>query len=206
MTAKLSAYPKSPRSVLNVYAYLDSFPTTFVDSEMYAEINDTDLYYLSEGDYLTRRTLLMRTEAYILRTLSFQTHVALPYALCINYLQTLDVFGSSEANEVAKRAFAHLNTVLPSPQLIFLTHQPPAIATAAIYLAAREVGLKLPGEEWWETFDTDREELGFLVVAMLSMPGFVEEEKKKWGRRKIPLTVDEVDAELERRQLMDEGE
>ena len=70
---------------------------------------------------------------------------------------------------IARRAIAHLNTALLSPQFLYLTHQPYALATAAIYLAAREVGVKLPGNEWWEVFDVDREELGFLVVAMMSM-------------------------------------
>jgi cyclin L len=173
---------------------------------MYAELNDTDAYFVSEGTYAARRTLLMRTEAFVLRVLSFQTHVALPHALSINYLQTLDAFSNPQASAVAKRAFAHLNTVLLSPQLVYLTHQPNAIATSAIYLAAREMELKLPGDEWWEVFDTDREELGFLVVAMLSMHGFAAQEKAKWESRKVPLTVEEVEAELERRKLLEDGE
>ena len=87
----------------------------------------------------------------ILRTLGFDTHVALPYSICINYLQALDVFDDAErAAALAKRAFAHLNTVLLSPQLVYLTHQPSSLATAAIYLAAKEVGIKLPAEEWWD--------------------------------------------------------
>ena len=69
---------------------------------------------------------------------------------------------------------------------MYLTHQPSSLATAAIYLAAKEVGVKLPAEEWWEVFDTDREELGFLVVAMISMEGFVRVEAEKWADRKVP--------------------
>lgn len=200
--AKLSSTPRSPRSVLNVYAYLDSFPSTFVDASEFDEEKDPESYYLTEGTYHAQRTLLLKTEALILRVLGFQTHVALPYTLCINYLQTLDVFSHPESQDLAKRAFAHLNTLLLSPQLIYLTHQPYALATAAIYLAAREVGVKLPDEEWWEVFDTDREELGFLVVAMRSMEGFAGEEKRKWGKRKVPLTVEEIEGELERRSLL----
>jgi hypothetical protein len=79
------------------------------------------------------------------------------------------------------------------------------LATAAIYLAAREVGVKLPQEEWWEVFDVDREELGFLVVGLNSMESFAMKEKASWGRRKVPMTVEEVDAELESRRLLDEG-
>ena len=87
---------------------------------------------------------------------------------------------------------------------MYVTHQPPGLATAAIYLAAREIAVKLPEDDWWEVFDTDREELGFLVVAMLSMEGFAKEEMRKWGGRKVPMTVAELVEELERRRLLDD--
>jgi cyclin L len=182
--------------ILNTYAYLDSLPSTFVDTDA-LKSHDPDSFLLDESSYQALRTLLWRNESHILRVLGFETHVALPHTLCINYLQTLDVFDHPRSSALAKRAFAHLNTILLSPQLLYLTHQPCNLATAAIYLAAREERVKLPGEEWWEVFDTDREELGFVVVAMTSMESFVAEEKAKWGKRKIPMTVDDVEAELE---------
>jgi len=88
--------------------------------------------------------------------------------------------------------------------MLFLTHQPPQLATAAIYLAAREVGIKLPEVEWWEVFDTDREELGFLCVGMLSVEGFASKEKEKWEGKKIPMSVEEVEREMKRRTEVDE--
>ncbi|KAK8246885.1 cyclin-like protein [Phyllosticta capitalensis] len=207
MVSKVSAFPKSPRSVINVYAYLDSFPSTFVEPEKFQERSDAESYYVSEGTYHALRTLLMRTEAHILRVLGFETHVALPYTICINYLQTLGIkLDTATGKDLARRAFAHLNTALLSPQLMYVTHQPAQIATAAIYLSARQVGVKLPGEEWWEVFDTDREELGFLVVALMSIAGFAQEEKAKWGRRKVPLTLEDVEAELEKRQMLEATE
>lgn len=207
MIAKLSAYPRPPRAVINVYAYLDSFPASFVEPAKFQERVDPESHHVSEGTYHALRAILMKTEAHVLRVLGFDTHVALPYTLVINYLQALGVkFDGGAGTELAKRAFAHLNTALLSPQLLYLTHQPPALATASIYLAAREVEVKLPGEEWWEVFDTDREELGFLVVAMRSMPSFALEEKAKWGRRKVPMTVEDVEAELERRSMLDDGQ
>jgi cyclin L len=127
-----------------------------------------------------------------LRILGFNLDVVLPYTLCITYLQTLDVF-TLEAKEtsstLAKRAIQHLNSSLQNPQLLYLTHQPPEIACAAIYLAAREVGVKLPEGQWWEVFDCGREKLGFLVVAMRSMEGFVRAEKEKWTGRTMPLRL-----------------
>ncbi|KAF2500451.1 hypothetical protein BU16DRAFT_453163 [Lophium mytilinum] len=211
LIAKLSPYPKSPRQILAAYAYLSSLPTSLLTSSLFSSKTpeNPDAYYLSEGTYLTQRAALMKTESHILRVLGFNTHVALPYTLCINYLQTLDVFQHPQASALAKRAFAHLNTALLSPQLLYLTHQPPALATAAIYLAAREVGVQLPDNEWWEVFDTDREELGFLVVGLLSMESFVKGEEERWGegkgRGKVPMTVEAVEAEVERRRILEGG-
>ena len=123
--------------------------------------------------------------------MGFNTHVALPHPLAITYLQTLDVFSSSHRSksknigkQVAARTIAHLNTAVLSPQQLYLTHQPSALATAAIYLAARETGLKLPEVEWWEVFDVEREELGFLVVGMGSLEGVVGREVERWGKGK----------------------
>jgi hypothetical protein len=157
------------------------------------------MYYVSEGTYERRRTLLFETEQRILKALGFQVQANLPYTLCITYMQALDVFAHPRASELSRGAIAHLNTALLSPQLLYLTHQPHSLASAAIYLAAREAGIKLAEVEWWEVFDTDREELGFLCVGFLSTGGFAAQEKEKWAGRRVPLTVEEVSAEMKRR-------
>ena len=82
-----------------------------------------------------------------------------------------------------------------------MTHQPPALAVAAIYLAAREVGVKLPNTEWWEVFDVDRETLGFLVVGLGSCEGWIQDEKEKWTETSCPLTLDELEQEIKRRDV-----
>jgi len=139
---------------------------------------------------------LFETEQRILKVLGFQVHLTLPYTLCITYMQALGLFSHPRASELARRATAHLNTALLSPQLLYLTHQPSSLATAAVYLAAKDVAIKLPDLEWWEVFDTDREELGFLVVGMLSVASFAEKELVRWRGRKAPMTVDELKAEM----------
>lgn len=159
-------------------------------------------YILTEGGYQSARQVLLRVESDILRTLGFDTHVALPHSIALTYLQTLGVSRPT----VARRVIEHLNTALLSPQLLYVTHQPNALAVAAIYLAAREEGVKLVDGEWWEVFDVDREELGFLVVGMRSMEGFMRSERERWDNKVIPMVVDEVEAEIERRRMMEEGE
>ncbi|KAI4930796.1 uncharacterized protein J4E92_004628 [Alternaria infectoria] len=201
LTTKLSAYPKSARSLVNVYAYLDSLPATYFDMEQLQKTGeDAKGYYVSEGTYERRRATLFTTEQRILRTLGFNTHVQLPYTLCITYMQALDIFSHPRASELAKRAIAHLNTALLSPQCLYLTHQPHELATAGIYLAARETGIKMPECEWWEVFDTDREVLGFLCVGLLSLEGWVRSERERWEGGKVPMSVDGVEAEVKRMQ------
>ena len=118
----------------------------------------------------------MALEARILYALSFKTHVALPHGIAITYLQTLDFLGLSKST-VSRKTIQYLNTALLSPQGLYLTHQPHALATAAIYNAARDLGANMPECEWWEVFDVDREELGFLVVGMRSLEGWFRQRK-----------------------------
>lgn len=148
---------------------------------------------------------MLKAENLILRTLGFQTHVSLPFTVCINYLQTLETFQNPNGKALARRAFEHLNAALLSPQLVYLTHQPNTLATAAIYLAAKEIGVKLPEDEWYEVFDTSREELGFLVVALTSMTSFAQDEQAKWTGRTIPMTVSEVRKEIDNRMSTNDG-
>lgn len=206
LTAKLSFQPTSPRSVLNVYTFLlsqDASPLWFVNPRGAPEEPPAaERYILTEGGYQSARLVLLRIESVILRILGFDTHVALPHTISLTYLQTL---GATKP-AVARRVIEHLNTALLSPQLLYVTHQPSALAVAAIYLAAREEGVKLVDGEWWEVFDVDREELGFLVVALRSTEGFMRSEKEHWKNKAIPMMVDDVEAEIERRRMMEEGE
>ena len=196
MSAKTSAFPQSARSILNVYTYLNSFPVTFLNLALLQHTIDGSSHILSEGTFHALRTLLYKTESQLLRVLGFQLSVSLPHTLFINYLQSLDLSECPRFNDLAKRTLAHLNSALLSPQHLYLTHQPNALATAAIYLAAKESSVKLPSLRWWEVFDVDREELGFLVAAMTSMHAFASDEARKWKGKRVPLAVVEVEEEI----------
>ncbi len=161
--------PRTPRDVANVYAYLLSPPSSFFRSKSSPpppnDAATTSSFYLSDSAYYAFHSQVLALEGRILYALSFDTHVSLPHPLAVTYLQALDFLAHQPREALAQRALAHLNTALLSPQLLYLTHQPSALAVAAIYNAAKDVGAKMPDCEWWEVFDVDREELGFLVVA-----------------------------------------
>ncbi|KAM5348050.1 hypothetical protein ACJ41O_007874 [Fusarium nematophilum] len=198
LVSKMGPQPRSPRDVSIVYAYLLSENSSFFRSGDAPE-NDPKSYYLSEADYHSFQNRLLAIEARILYTLSFDTHVSLPHPLAITYLQTLD-FLAQPKSAISLRTIQYLNTALLSPQLLYLTHQPHSLATAAIYNAARDLGAKMPESEWWEVFDVDREELGFLVVGMRSVENYLRKQ-----RAEIPgfagrmLTRKSVEDELQKR-------
>lgn len=181
LSAKYSATPLAPRSVVNVYAYLTSIgsPLPFISSRQVTtslDRPDPHTYYVSEGTYEKQRLKLFANETTLLSSLAFDIHVAHPYTLALTYLSAL----GTSSPDLTKRVISHLNGALLSPQLLYLTHQPNVLAVAAVYLGAREVGTKLVEENWWEVFDVDREALGFCVMAMGSLEGFAEAEGRKW--------------------------
>lgn len=131
--------------------------------------------------------------------------MALPHGLAVTYLQALDFCGDASRTKITRRVIAYLNTALLSPQLLYLTHQPNALAVAAIYSAARdaEISAKMPECPWWEVFDVDREELGFLVVGMRSVEGLVRklQGELKGFTESGMITRDDINAEMKSRGL-----
>lgn len=184
LAAKPSGYSIPPRPLLTAFQWLVSV------SQQPA--NESKNWSYADGSYFEARDRIYTIEQRMLRLLGFDTTFVVPYAICVNYLQALDVFTSPNGNDLAKRVIQHINTALFSPQMLLLTHQPSAIAVASIYLAARETGARLPDTEWWEVFAVDREDLGFLVVALQGVQAFIADESQKWNLRPSPLDIDAV--------------
>jgi cyclin L len=177
IVSKMGPIPRSPRDVANVYAYLLSSNSMLFQADEPPK-QDPLSYYQTDSDYYAFQTRIFNLEARFLSSLSFDTHVSLPHPLAITYLQTLD-FLDQPKSDISRRATQYLNTALLSPQKLYLTHQPHALATAAIYNAARDLGAKMPQCEWWEVFDVDREELGFLVVGMRSVETILRKRREE---------------------------
>lgn len=76
------------------------------------------------------------------------------------------------------------------------------LAVAAIYAAAKDLGAKMPECAWWEVFDVDREELGFLVVGMRSLEGWVRKVQLDFeGLGTGMMARKEIEAEMKKRGL-----
>lgn len=211
LVAKIGPSPASARGLAGVYTYLLSEHSKLFrerqDGVGTKPPDDMGSVVPTEMEYQAFHTRLLGLEARILYTLGFDTHVALPHPLAITYLQALDFFGLStkeEKNALGGLAVRYLNTALLSPQQLYVTHQPAALAVASLYNAARNVGAKMPENAWWEVFDVDREELGFLVVGMRSLEGWVSRVKEGGtcgGLQGGMVDREKVEGEMERRGL-----
>lgn len=204
IASKMGPNPRSPRDVSIVYAYLLSSSSSFFRSTPTKP--DPRTFYQTDTEQYNFQQRMLEIEARIAYSLAYDFRVALPHPLAITYLQTLD-FAGVEKEEISRRTTQYLNTALLSPQMLYITHQPHTLAAAAIYLTAREGGAKLPTNSWWEVFDVDREELGFLVVAMKSLNGWMSQRKDELPALmgdKGMVQLEDVYAELRKRGLMEE--
>lgn len=184
----------------NVYAYLLSPNCPLFGGTSPAADNPAS-YYQTDSQYQVFHSKVLALEGRILYALGFDTHVSLPHPLAITYLQALE-FLSVPREAIGRRVVEYLNTAVLSPQMLYLTHQPTALAVAAIYNAAKDLGAKMPECEWWEVFDVDREDLGFLVVAMRSLEGWVRKMREDIPSLKEGmLSRRAVEKEMERRGL-----
>ncbi|PHH59378.1 hypothetical protein CDD81_3337 [Ophiocordyceps australis] len=199
LVGKLGPDSRPPRDLWITYRYLASRASCLFDvGKLPAE--DMAAWSGDDADYSAFLNSILTLEARILYALSFNTHVALPHPLAITYLQTFDFLGKSKSS-VSLRVVQYLNTALLSPQMLYLTHQPHALATAAIYLTARDVGAKMPHCQWWEVFDVDREELGFLVVALRSLQGWFRRRKEEL----VPLSNAMLSRDMIRTEMRKRG-
>ncbi|EPQ62162.1 BgtA-21279 [Blumeria graminis f. sp. tritici] len=209
LTTKISGISCSLTNIINVYAYLLSHNTPLsTNTSQGPQELDPSSYYVSFSTYQANRTRILHLEGQILNALGFNLHVALPHPLAIIYLQTLDLLTSTDktGESVALRTIAYLNTALLSPQMLYLTHQPYQLATAAIYLSTREMNIALPECSWWEVFDCEREDVGFLIVAMMSVEALVARERGRWDNKDMILRADIAAAIKKLNNGLEQGE
>jgi transcription initiation factor TFIIIB Brf1 subunit/transcription initiation factor TFIIB len=95
-------------------------------------------------------------ELLVLKELGFILYVDHPHNFFFHYVNALNA-----GQEIAQRAWNFLNDAMRTN--ICLRYKPENIATAAIYLAARVLQMKLPDNPpWYDLFDTDKKRKSFL--------------------------------------------
>lgn len=164
LASKLEECPTRLRHVINVFHALQGASK---DGSSKRRTSDPPVMGLYSDTYYDLRDSLIVSEMQLLKRLGFDVQVQLPYALMINYVQLLDL---KEHTELPKRAWLHLNDGLQTP--IYCMFPPETIATAVIFLAARELSIQLPQEPvpWWRLFDCDLPDILAIVCWIHALP------------------------------------
>ncbi|CAO3664426.1 unnamed protein product [Umbelopsis ramanniana] len=144
----------------------------------------------SQQSYDMKNDLVV-AEMQILKHLAFDVSVQLPYGLMVNYLRIL---GLEDHPDVPNKAWGYLNDGLRT--IIYAAYHPPTIACAAIWLACRDLQIKLPtkpGAQWWELFEAD-------IMDIRDIAGHIQSQYYlKYDPSAVPLTADELADQLHRR-------
>ncbi|KAG9292132.1 hypothetical protein G9A89_005276 [Geosiphon pyriformis] len=145
LASKVQESPSKIRDLINVYHYLII---------RYQNTPHEPLEYFGQT-FFEMKDAIVIAEMQILKRLGFNVHVQLPYGLMVNYLKVLEL---TEHEEIPQKAWGYLNDSLRTN--IYVCYQPPTIACAVIWLAARMCQVKLPTEPaWWELFEARLEDI-----------------------------------------------
>ncbi|KAI9034354.1 cyclin-like protein, partial [Hyaloraphidium curvatum] len=128
-----------------------------------------------DAAFFELRNGLVDGEMHLLRGLGFNVQVQHPHGIMVNYLQSL---GLSSNRELCQKAWnclndqrAHLLTRrarLRTP--ISVAYPVHTVACAAIWLAARQIGIALPTvPPWWQVFDAELEDLETISLILLDL-------------------------------------
>lgn len=144
----------------------------------------------------TLRDEMLRVELHVLKELGFGFYNIMdhPHKFILYYLKVLEL---DIEGDVSQRAWNYVNDSLRTD--LSLRFRSEVIACAAIYMASRSLGIKLPDHPpWWALFNADMQEMGEIcntILALYHRPkvGFLEPLcEKSIFRRGGPLRREAV--------------
>ena len=126
--------------------------------------------------HLELKKELIDAESAILRELGFIVHAEHAHKFVLYYIHVLFAKPCEFPAELAQKAWSYANDSYRSTHCV--QFRPKVLACAAIYLAARVLGIRLPEDPpWWELFDCEKEQILTVaggVLALYQLP------KAKW--------------------------
>lgn len=113
---------------------------------------------------------IIRVERLILRELGYVVWMLLehPHKYVIQFVKSMVRSPNDRAKELAQKAWSYLND--STRTVLCCMYSPHQITTASIYLAARDLKIKLPLEPpWWVLFDTELHDIQSIARTILSL-------------------------------------
>lgn len=110
---------------------------------------------------------MLRTELHVLKELGFGFYNIMdhPHTFILYYLRMLEL---DVEGDVWQRAWNYINDSLRTD--LSLRFRSEVIACAAIYMASRSLGIKLPDNPpWWVLFNADMREMGEICNSILAL-------------------------------------
>ncbi|KAJ1648477.1 hypothetical protein IWQ61_009987 [Dispira simplex] len=176
LASKLEECPRKVKDIINVFDYV---------IKRRRQLPTTPLEMFSQTFYEMKNGLIV-AELQLLKRLGFNVQVQLPYGLLVTYLQCL---GLAHHPRILQLAWNYLNDALRT--CVYVCYQPPTIASAAIFLAARQCQCKLPTQPpWWTVFDARLDDMIHISGRILSL-------YETPLPTSLPLTCEELETYLE---------
>lgn len=185
LAMKIEEDPRQPRAVVLVFhrmfeRRIGVDPTSVIPPESLRALRDE----------------MLRVELHVLKELGFGFYNIMdhPHKFILYYLKVLEL---DIEGDVSQRAWNYVNDSLRTD--LSLRFRSEVIACAAIYMASRSLGIKLPDHPpWWALFNADMQEMGQIcntILALYHRPkvGFLEPLcEKSIFRRGGPLRKEAV--------------
>lgn len=156
LAMKIEEDPRQPRAVVLVFHRM-------FERRMGVEPSSV----IPPDSFRALRDEMLRVELHVLKELGFGFYNIMdhPHKFILYYLRVLEL---DIEGDVSQRAWNYVNDSLRTD--LSLRFRSEVVACAAIYMASRSLGIKLPDNPpWWVLFNADMKEMGEICNTILAL-------------------------------------
>ncbi|KAK3104561.1 hypothetical protein FSP39_004989 [Pinctada imbricata] len=154
LASKIEENPRRMRDVINVFHHIKQVR------------NQKTIHPLVlDSNYITLKNQVIKAERRVLKELGFCVHVQHPHKIIVMYLQVLE---SEHNQKLVQCAWNYMNDSFRTE--VFMRFQPEIIASACIFLAARQLQVPLPNNpSWYSIFGVQEEDIREICLTILNL-------------------------------------
>lgn len=159
LACKVEECPRRARDVLNCFCHL-------CDKRAGKTPAPVDMY---SNAFVNLKDKLIRAERELLKELGFILYSEHPHKFILNYVKLLSPSKDKEP-ALAQAAWNFINDSQRTN--VCMKYAPEVICCAAIWFAARSLGIKLPSHTtppWWELFDSKKEDMDAVCATVTDL-------------------------------------